>query len=147
MEYGKKIQVGNFIFVKYSKEINALVDDKKGGQKRKKVKADFIKVYAASQMWSIEYRNDFAMYHIIERGIDDEETRQGVAYVITNAYFASQIIPDEQYMKDLENAVNAFSERKSAQAGDISEEEDTEILEEERKEYERTHKDANDKEK
>lgn len=113
MDYGKKIQIHNFVVLKYK------VD-----------KASFIKVSTVAGDWSVSYREDNIMYLTLDMA--DESQYEGIYNVMVGMYGACNTV-DKEFTKDLFDALHRFYERLKARQNAVSEEEDAKALEEERR--------------
>lgn len=110
MEYGKKISVGGFAYLKFKRD-----------------EMSFIKVSTLMGGWSMEWREDMLMYHILDGDISDEE-RKGINVAIVNAFMCGTIL-DSDFQHSVMVAAGELQERMNAEAKvEVSEEEDAEIL-------------------
>lgn len=112
MEYGKKVQIHNFVMVKYK------VD-----------KTSFIKVSSVNGDWSVSYREDNIMFLVLDKAEGKEY--DALYNIFTTIYGISSII-DPELTSDVFDAINRYVERRKAEAVKVSGEEDRKILEEER---------------
>lgn len=113
MEYGKKIQIHNFVMLKYE------VD-----------KMSFIKVSSVAGDWSVSYREDNIMYLTLDMA--KEEDYEALNNVFTAIYGTCNIV-DSEFTKDILDVLNRYFERLEVERPVVSEEEDARILEEERR--------------
>ena len=113
MDYGKKIQIHNFVVLKYK------ID-----------KTSFIKVSTVAGDWSVSYREDNIMYLTLDMA--DESQYEGIYNVMVGMYGACNTV-DKEFTKDLFDALHRFYERLKARQNAVSEEEDAKALEEERR--------------
>lgn len=113
MDYGKKIQIHNFVVLKYK------ID-----------KTSFIKVSTVAGDWSVLYREDNIMYLTLDMA--DESQYEGIYNVMVGMYGACNTV-DREFTKELFDALNRFYERLKARQNAVSEEEDAKALEEERR--------------
>lgn len=113
MEYGKKIQVHNFIMLKYK------VD-----------KTSFIKVSSVAGDWSVSYREDNIMYLTLD--VAKEEEYEALYNVFTGIYGTCNIV-DSDFTKEVFDAMSRHFERLKGDRSVVSDEEDSKILEEERR--------------
>lgn len=132
MEFGKKVQLGNFIVVKTKKEYTVKGDD----GKKKKASLEFIKASAADGYWSIEYREDSIMFRLIDDAINDKASRNAFEHIFVNAFAISSVIPDEQFLKEFAVSINALIERNAGEIEPVSDEEDKEIIQKMKMQYE-----------
>ena len=110
MEYGKKISVGGFNYLKY----------KKGDM-------SFIKVSTIMGHWAMEWREDALMYHTLDAELTDKQ-RVAVNVAIVNAFMCGCFL-DAEFQHSVRVAAGELQERLNAMAKvDVSEEEDAEIL-------------------
>lgn len=116
MDYGKKVQIHNFVMLKYR------VD-----------KTSFIKVSSINGEWSVSYREDNIMFLTLDMA--GEENHEALHNVFTAIYGTCQIV-DSEYTKEVFDAMNRYFERIKDKKKPVSEEEDAKILDEERKMYE-----------
>lgn len=117
MKYGKKISVGGFAYLKYKKD-----------------EMSFIKVSTLMGGWSMEWREDMLMYHILDGDISDEE-RKGINVAVINAFMCGTIL-DSDFQHSVMVAAGELQERMNKEAESVSEEEDQEILKQLRTESE-----------
>ena len=94
MDYGKKIQIHNFVVLKYK------VD-----------KTSFIKVSTVTGDWSVLYREDSIMYLTLDMA--DESQYEGIYNVMVGMYGACNTV-DQEFTKELFDALNRFYERLKA---------------------------------
>lgn len=113
MEYGKKIQVHNFVMLKYK------VD-----------KTSFIKVASAAGDWFVSYREDNIMYLTLD--VAKEEEYEALYNVFTGIYGTCNIV-DPDFTKEVFDAMNRHFENLNGSRPAVSDEEDSKILEEERR--------------
>ena len=113
MDYGKKIQIHNFVVLKYK------ID-----------KTSFIKVSTVAGDWSVSYREDNIMYLTLDMA--DESQYEGIYNVMVGMYGSCNTV-DQEFTKELFDALNRFYERLKARQNAVSEEEDAKALEEERR--------------
>lgn len=116
MDYGKKVQIHNFVILKYR------VD-----------KTSFIKVSSVNGEWSVSYREDNIMFLTLDMA--GEENHEALHNVFTAIYGTCQIV-DSEYTKEVFDAMNRYFERIKDKKKPVSEEEDAKIIDEERKKYE-----------
>lgn len=112
MDYGKKVQIHNFVMLKYR------VD-----------KTSFIKVSSVNGDWSVSYREDNIMFLVLDKAEGKEY--DALYNIFTTIYGISSII-DPELTSDVFDAINRYVERRKAEAVKVSGEEDRKILEEER---------------
>lgn len=117
MEYGKKMNVGGFTYLKYKKD-----------------EMSFIKVSTLMGNWAMEWREDMVMYHILDGDISDDE-RNGLNVAIINAFMCGTLL-DSEFQHSVMAAAGDLQERMNEEAESVSEEEDQEILKQLRTEVE-----------
>lgn len=113
MEYGKKIQVHNFIMLKYK------VD-----------KTSFIKVSSVAGDWSVSYREDNIMYLTLD--IAKEEDYKALYNIFTAMYGTCGIV-DSDFTKEVFDAMSRHFERLKGDRSVVSDEDDSRVLEEDRR--------------
>lgn len=113
MDYGKKIQIHNFVVLKYK------ID-----------KTSFIKVSTVACDWSVLYREDSIMYLTLDMA--DESQYEGIYNVMVGMYGACNTV-DQEFTKELFDALNRFYDRLKALQNAVSEEEDAKVLEDEKR--------------
>ena len=110
MEYGKKMNVGGFTYLKYKKD-----------------EMSFIKVSTLMGGWTMEWREDMLMYHILDGDIAEDE-RNGLNVAVINAFMCATLL-DGDFQHSVQVAAGELQERMNAEAKvEVSEEEDAEIL-------------------
>ena len=117
MEYGKKMNVGGFTYLKYKKD-----------------EMIFIKVSTLMGGWSMEWREDMLMYHILDGDIAEEE-RNGLNVAVINAFMCATLL-DGDFQHSVQVAAGELQERLNKDVKSVSEEEDAEILKQLRTEHE-----------
>lgn len=117
MEYGKKLSVGGFNYLKFKRD-----------------EMSFIKVSALMGNWAMEWREDTLMYHTLDADITDEE-RQAVQIAVVNAFMCGSFL-DADFQHGVLVAAGELKKRMMADAPVVSEEEDAEILSQLKTEHE-----------
>lgn len=117
MEYGKKMNVGGFTYLKYKKD-----------------EMSFIKVSTLMGGWSMEWREDMLMYHILDGDIAEDE-RNGLNVAVINAFMCATLL-DGDFQHSVQVAAGELQERLNECVKSVSEEEDAEILKQLRTEHE-----------
>ena len=117
MEYGKKTRIGGFDCLKY----------KKGDM-------SFIKIGTIMGNWAMEWREDTLMYHTLDADITDEE-RQAVQVAVVNAFMCGSFL-DGDFQHEVLVAAGGLQKRMMVDAPVVSDEEDAEILKQQRTEHE-----------
>lgn len=114
MEYGKKIQIHNFVLLKYK------VD-----------KTSFIKVSSVAGDWSVSYREDNIMYATISMA--KEDSHEALYNVFTAIYGTCSVI-DLEFTKDVFDAIYRAIKRREDTAP--LQMDDGRVLEEDRRMHE-----------
>lgn len=134
LDYGKKIQVGNFEVLKFtrslsSKELKRLRNNEgipKEIQKRlQRGGVPFIKVTTISGSWGIEFSDGTAVFRYIDEADDLDSLRN----IFTMFFADTTTFGDREYWEDKGNALHAYMDR--LRAKDISKEDDDKILKDE----------------
>jgi len=112
MEYGKKVQVYNFVMLKYK------VD-----------KTSFIKVASVAGDWSVSYREDNIMY--LTLNMAKEEEYEALHNIFTGIYGTCNIV-NSDFTKEIFDSMSRYFERLKGNRLAVSDEEDSKILEESR---------------
>lgn len=115
MDFGKA-QIGNMTFVKY-----------------KKGDLPFIKVSTVSGDFSIEYGAGSVMFMLLDNAPIEDKVDNLPMLIIRNTQYVANCI-DAELQVDVLKAIGSALDR--ADANPISDEEDAQIIEEERKMYE-----------
>lgn len=115
MDFGKT-QIGNMTFVKY-----------------KKGDLPFIKVSTVSGDFSIEYGAGSVMFMLLDNAPIEDKVDNLPMLIIRNTQYVANCI-DAELQVDVLKAIGSAIDR--ADANPISDEEDAQIIEEERKMYE-----------
>ena len=121
MKYGKKIQIGNYTFLKIKREYNL---------NGTKVRLAVIRVQTISGHWAMEYREDMPFFMLVEAGVDDESMNKGLGYIMSNAYIMGQIVPDTEFLNALNKCIEEFASRRAEKGEQPTKEEDDKIIEE-----------------
>lgn len=156
LPFGRKIQVGNFTVLKYTKtltkqQMKQLRDDKDIHPEVRKTLSraglPFIKVEAISQIWSIEFCCNTGVFMFIDRVLalaviadakKEEPEYESIADFahLFGMWMADTCVQgDSIYYADKGKALQALIERQKA-SKDISKEDDDKILDEMKKEEE-----------
>jgi hypothetical protein len=125
MEFGKKLRVGNFEFLKYSKTVNG--KDEKG--RRVKASIPYIRMSAISGSFAAEWQAGQPMYLLLDGyEIENRADNMGML-VVTNLMYVGNNL-DAEFQVSVLRAAGELIER---QEGEVSEEEDKKIVDEERR--------------
>ena len=116
MDYGKKVQIHNFVMVKYKTD-----------------KTSFIKVSSVNGEWSVSYREDNIMFLTLDMA--GEENHEALHNVFTAIYGTCKIV-DSEYTKEVFDAMNRYFERIKTENKPVSDEEDAKVLDAEKRKYE-----------
>lgn len=145
LEYGVRVQVGNFYFLKYSKSLTKkdLVILRKSMNIPDKVQKHlqrgslpYIKVCTVSGSWSVEFVIGTTMYEALDAlniVMDDEGTRQlfGVEAQNTHAIFVAMLadtttVGDFEYQKAKQKLLTEYLDRASKKLNEKEDEGKTE---------------------
>ena len=116
MDYGKKVQIHNFVMVKYKTD-----------------KTSFIKISSVNGEWSVSYREDNIMF--LTPDMAGEDSHEALHNVFTAIYGTCQIV-DSEYTKEVFDAMNRYFERIKTENKPVSDEEDAKVLDAEKRKYE-----------
>ncbi|NDV68614.1 hypothetical protein [Dysgonomonas sp. 25] len=114
---GKFTQIGNF-----------LVSFEKG-------QFQSVKIMAASGNWNIRFREDNSLYQWILNQIKSEEGQKILQYVFAAYYAVCSGVPDNIFFEDILKAYQNSIDRISAANQELSENDDWQIINEEREKY------------
>lgn len=117
MEYGKKVNVGGFNYLKF-----------------KKNEMSFIKVTTIMGHWSMEWREDTLMYHALDSDLDNDQLA-AVNVAIVNAFMCGCFL-DGEFQHSVQVAAGELQERMNAEVKPLSDEEDAEVLSQLKAEHE-----------
>ena len=118
MEFNKTVQIGNFLLRKEKADDRA-----------------YIKIWTASNNWSMTYWENNNLFPLLNTEADDEEGKQGLSVFFTNLYtFATQVEAD--FIKDQIKIISEYVDRVASSAQPVSDEEDAEILQSQKTLYE-----------
>lgn len=144
LEFGINYYVGNFIFKKITKKLNAkqlkALREESGLKKNSKLLkfntegVPYIRITTVSEDWSIEFActtQMFVMLNSLSPKTMNNEDRETLHIMFTRIYTDCVLLGDEQYIRDKYVALSKFIRRKQ-EGFEISEEDDAQILEEER---------------
>lgn len=123
LKSSKDIQIGNFIISKYGTELQ------------------YIKVKTTSGNWSETYRSDTDQFKLLDEALNDKEehVEKYLHTLFTIHYIVCYGFKDYQFMQDVIEANQRFSERSNKDAKVITPEEDQQIINEEKEKYENGH--------
>ena len=144
LEFGINYYVGNFIFKKITKKLNAkqLKALRAGSGLKKSSKllksntegVPYIRITTVSEDWSIEFActtQMFVMLNSLSPKTMNNEDRETLHIMFTRIYTDCILLGDEEYIRDKYVALSKFMKRKQENI-EISKEDDATILEEER---------------
>lgn len=117
MEYGKKVNVGGFNYLKF-----------------KRNEMSFIKVTTIMGHWSMEWREDTLMYHALDSDLDNDQLA-AVNVAIVNAFMCGCFL-DGEFQHSVQVAAGELQERMNAEVKPLSDEEDAEVLSQLKAEHE-----------
>ena len=117
MEYGKKVNVGGFNYLKF-----------------KRNEMSFIKVTTIMGHWSMEWREDTLMYHALDSDLDKDQLA-AVNVAIVNAFMCGCFL-DGEFQHSVQVAAGELQERMNAEVKPLSDEEDAEVLSQLKAEHE-----------
>lgn len=117
MEYGKKVNVGGFTYLKF-----------------KRNEMSFIKVTTIMGHWSMEWREDTLMYHALDSDLDNDQLA-AVNVAIVNAFMCGCFL-DGEFQHSVQVAAGELQERMNAEVKPLSDEEDAEVLSQLKAEHE-----------
>lgn len=109
MEYGKKISVGGFNYLKFKRD-----------------EMSFIKTSTLMGNWAMEWREDTLVYHVLDSDLTDEG-RLAVNVAVINAFMCASFL-DGDFQHAVQVAAGELQQRMVEEAPVVSEEEDAEIL-------------------
>ena len=110
MKFNETVQTGNFLLRKEKADDRA-----------------YIKIWTASNNWSMTYWENNNLFPLIDTEADDEQGARGLSVFITNIYiFANQI--DAEFIKNQNKIISEYVDRASSSAQATTDEEDAEIL-------------------
>ena len=114
MEFGKKLEVGNFTLLKYKKKDRA-----------------HIKIETVSKEWSLEYGEGSGMFYMFDNHPVEDDMYNPLMLLLLNSFYASTLL-DAGYQSDLFNCIGKLLSKPEE---DISEEEDARIIEDLKKQF------------
>ena len=117
MEYGKKVNVGGFNYLKF-----------------KRNEMSFIKVTTIMGHWSMEWREDTLMYHALDSDLDNDQLA-AVNVAIVNAFMCGCFL-DGEFQHSVQVAAGELQKRMNAEVKPLSDEEDAEVLSQLKAEHE-----------
>lgn len=89
---------------------------------------DWISVKATSGFWTVRYREDNPMYHLLSAFMSDGDMKGYLEAYFKMNYTLSNTLPDLTFMGEYLKLYNEFLERRREQEPSISEKEDEAIL-------------------
>jgi hypothetical protein len=111
MQFNKNVQTGNFLLRK--ERVNGRI---------------CIRVWTTSNDWTMTYREGNRIAPLLDKESETEEGKQALRVFLTHAYiFANQV--DQEFIKDQAAIITRYVDRISGDQQPISDEEDTAILE------------------
>lgn len=137
MPFGKKVKVGNFTVLKYTKSLSK----REVEYLRKDIPQDirkhlqrggipYIKVEAVSGIWAIEYCCNTSVFRMMDAILGEQEESQmtTLAHVFNMWYMDTCVPGDEQFQEEKAAAFKGFMDR--CKAKEVSEEADKAVLDE-----------------
>ena len=110
MDFNKNAQVGNFLL-----------------RKEKANDRAYIKIWTASNNWSMTYWENNPIFNLINVEADEEDGRNGLSVFITNIYVFANTV-EAEFIKNQNEIIAGFVDRHASSATPVSDEEDAEIL-------------------
>lgn len=136
MDFGRKVQVGNFTVMKFARAMRK----KELAQSRRELGlpedvwkyltrsgVPFVKVSANGGIWNMEFGVGMVMFAFIEDAVDTGQTK-ALEQILTMIYGDSVIVGDTQYWSEKLDAQKRFVERRNAELKDTDEEEDIAVV-------------------
>lgn len=121
----KGIQIGNFVVTKEGSTM------------------EFIKVASTSNNWSMKFREDNPQFKFIQMCANDSNKHDFLEAMIKLNYCMNNAVMDMTFMNEFLAAYKGLNERNEAKQtalSGVSDEEDKDIIEEQRRIYEEQHK-------
>lgn len=121
----KGIQIGNFVVTKEGSTM------------------EFIKVASTSNNWSMKFREDNPQFKFIQMCANDSNKHDFLEAMIRLNYCMNNAVMDMTFMNEFLVAYKGLNERNEAKQtalSGVSDEEDKDIIEEQRRIYEEKHK-------
>lgn len=97
---------------------------------------DWISVKASSGFWTMRFRQDNMMFRMVDGMAGDENLHAYLESWVKMCYLMSNCMPDLDFMEDFYKSYTGWCDRQTKQEEVLSDEEDTKILEEERRKWE-----------
>lgn len=89
---------------------------------------DYIRIKAIGGHWGIMHRDDSPMYGVWLAMCKDPEYKQGLEVRCVMEYTMSQMLYDEEFLRDWWKAIDEFNKRKVAAASVPTEQEEAEAI-------------------
>ena len=89
---------------------------------------DYIRIKAVNGHWGIMHRNDSPMYGVWLAMCKDPEYKQGLEVRCVMEYTMSQMLYDEEFLRDWWKAIDEFNKRKVANAPIPTEQEEADAI-------------------
>ena len=89
---------------------------------------DYIRIRAVGGSWSVSHRDDSPMYGLWLAMCKDPEYKQGLEVRCVMEYTMSQMLYDEEFLRDWWKAIYEFNKRKVAAASVPTEQEEAEAI-------------------
>lgn len=136
MEFGRKVQVGNFTVMKFARAMRK----KELAQSRRELGlpediwkhltrsgVPFVKVSANGGIWNMEFGVGMVMFAFIENAVDTGQT-EALEKIFTMIYGDSSIVGDNIYWNDKQESLKRFVERRAEEMKEDGEEEDLAVV-------------------
>lgn len=89
---------------------------------------DYIRIRAVGGSWSVSHRDDSPMYGLWLAMCKDPEYKQGLEVRCVMEYTMSQMLYDEEFLREWWKAIDEFNKRKVAAASVPTEQEEAEAI-------------------
>ena len=98
--------------------------------------AEHVKIQATSGFWSMRYHQSTPFARFIETGLQNKQT-EALHNIISVLYYATTLVPDVEYLKQVQNSCIDYYERNKEMLGvpAVSDAEDKVILQALKDEY------------
>lgn len=97
---------------------------------------DWISVKASSGFWTMRFRQDNMMFRMVDGMAGDENLHAYLESWVKMCYLMSNCMPDLDFMEEFYKSYTGWCDRQTKQEEVLGDEEDTKILEEERRKWE-----------
>ena len=124
-------------------KIKLSADEKRNGNFVIKLEKEHVKIFDISQVFTFRVNRFIPIGQFLEaayRDMGHEDTHKGIGNYLAVLWTSQAVVPDSQYLEEVYNAAVAAMKRHpdayGAPAGEVSDEEDAAILEEQKGLYE-----------